>query len=52
MILKMEIKKVGRLINKKGYIPILNQNKITLLVDKISGKTYQPKKELYIKGEC
>lgn len=52
MSLKLEIKKVGRLINEKGYIPILNQNKITLLVNKITGKTYRPKKELYIKGGC
>lgn len=48
MILQMEIKKVERLINEKGYIPVLNGNKITLLINKVSGKTYKPKKELGI----
>lgn len=34
MILKMEIKKVNKLINEKGYIPFTIGNKITLLVNK------------------
>ncbi len=48
MILQIEIKKVERLINEKGYIPVLNGNKIILLINKITGKTYKPKKELGI----
>lgn len=52
MMLNLEIKKVGKLINKKGYIPITVGNKITLLINKWNGKTYRPKKELYIKGWC
>ena len=48
MILQMEIKKVERLINEKGYIPVLKGNKITLLINKVNGKTYKPKKELGI----
>lgn len=50
MILQMEINKVDKLINEKGYIPVLNGNKITLLIDKVTGKTYKPKKDLCIKG--
>ena len=34
MILQMEIKKVDKLINEKGYIPFTNGSKITLLVNK------------------
>lgn len=34
MMLNLEIKKVGKLINKKGYIPITVNNKITLLINK------------------
>lgn len=34
MITKMEIKKVDKLINEKGYIPFTNGNKITLLFNK------------------
>ena len=48
MILQMEIKKVEKLINEKGYIPVTNGNKITLLINKMTGKTYKPKKELGI----
>ena len=50
MILKMEIKKVEKLINEKGYIPVTNGSKITLLINKDTGKTYSPKKELCVKG--
>ena len=48
----MEIKKVCRLINEEGYIPITHGKKITMLINKMTGKTYKPKKELYIKGWC
>lgn len=48
MILQMEINKVDKLINEKGYIPVTNGRKITLLINKITGKTYKPKKDLYI----
>lgn len=48
MILKMEIKKVEKLINEKGYIPVTIDSKITLLINKETGKTYRPKKELVI----
>lgn len=48
MILQLEIKKVEKLINEKGYIPVMNGNKITLLINKANGKTYRPKKELGI----
>ena len=34
MILTLESKKVSKLINKKGYIPITVDNKITLLINK------------------
>lgn len=48
MKLQMEIKKVEKLINEKGYIPVTNGNKITLLINMVNGKTYRPKKELGI----
>ena len=48
MMLHMEIKKVDKLINEKGYIPVTNGNKITLLINKWNGKTYAPKKDLYV----
>ena len=41
-------KKVDKLINEKGYIPVTNGNKITLLINKWNGKTYRPKKDLYV----
>jgi hypothetical protein len=47
MFLQMEKKKVSRLINEKGYIPVLNGKVITLLIGR-DGKTYRPKKELCI----
>lgn len=34
MMLHLEIKKVDKLINEKGYIPVTNGNKITLLINK------------------
>ena len=34
MMLHMEIKKVDKLINEKGYIPVTNGKKITLLINK------------------
>ena len=48
MMTHMEIKKVDKLINEKGYIPVTNGNKITLLINKWNGKTYRPKKDLYV----
>ena len=48
MMIQMEIKKVEKLINEKGYIPVMNGNKITLLINRVTGKTYRPKKELGI----
>lgn len=48
MSLKREIKKVSKLINESGYIPVLDDNKIIMIVDKLTGKTYEPKNELVI----
>ena len=47
MTIQMEIKKVEKLINEKGYIPVMSGNKITLLISR-TGRTYRPKKELGI----
>lgn len=48
MKLQMEIKKVEKLINEKGYIPVLEGNKITLLINRTNGRTYRPKQALGI----
>lgn len=48
MILKMEIKKVSDLINKKNYVPVLSDNKIILVVNRENGRTYKPKNDLII----
>lgn len=47
MILQIEKKKVSRLINEKGYIPVMSGRIIMLLIGR-DGKTYRPKKELCI----
>ena len=46
----LELKKVDKLINEKGYIPVTEGRRITLLINRLSGKTYKPKKDLYIMG--
>ena len=48
MILKMEIKKVSDLINKKNYVPVLSDNKIIMVVNRTNGKSYKPKNDLVI----
>jgi hypothetical protein len=49
--MKKEIKKVEKLVNKKGYIPVLNGNEIIFIYNKITGKEYTPKYSLMIGGE-
>ena len=49
--MKKEIKKVERLLNKKGYIPVLSGNEIVFIYNKITGKEYTPKYSLMIGGE-
>lgn len=46
--MKREIKRVSRLINEKGYIPIMQDNIIILVVNKRTGEEYMPKYELAI----
>lgn len=46
MKLQMEIKKVEKLINEKGYIPITDGNRILLVVNK--RKQYKPKHSLMV----
>lgn len=48
MMLKMEIKKVSDLINKKNYVPVLSDNKIIMVVNRENGKSYKPKNDLVI----
>ena len=48
MMLKMEIKKVSDLINKKNYVPVLSDNKIIMVVNRKNGKSYKPKNDLVI----
>jgi hypothetical protein len=48
--MKREIKKVERLINKKGYIPVLSGNEIIFIINKITGKEYTPKYSLIVGG--
>ena len=48
--MKMEIKKVERLINDKGYIPVLSGNEIIFVINKLTGKEYTPKYNLMIGG--
>lgn len=47
MSLKKEIKKVEKLINKKGYIPFMAGYKILFIAN--GNETYYPKNELIIK---
>ena len=49
--MKKEIKKVEKLVNKKGYIPVLSGNEIVFIYNKITGKEYTPKYSLMIGGE-
>ena len=49
--MKKEIKKVEKLVNKKGYIPVLSGNEIVFVYNKITGKEYTPKYSLMIGGE-
>lgn len=49
--MKKEIKKVERLLNEKGYIPVLSGNEIAFVYNKITGKEYTPKYSLMIGGE-
>lgn len=48
--MKREIKKVEKLINKKGYIPVLSGNEIVFVINKITGKEYTPKYSLIVGG--
>lgn len=48
--MKKEIKKVEKLLNKKGYIPVLSGNKIIFVINKITGKEYTPKYSLVMGG--
>ena len=48
MRLQMDINKVDKLVNEKGYIPVTNGRKITLLINRKNGRTYRPKKDLCI----
>ena len=48
--MKREIKKVERLVNKKGFIPVLSGNEIIFVYNKITGKEYKPKYSLVIGG--
>lgn len=48
--MKREIKKVEKLVNKKGYIPVLSGNEIVFVYNKITGKEYTPKYSLMIGG--
>ena len=48
MSLKWEIKKVSDLVNKKGYVPVLSDNKIIFVVNRENGKSYRPKNDLII----
>lgn len=49
--MKKEIKKVEKLVNKKGYIPVLSGNEIVFVYNKMTGKEYTPKYSLMIGGE-
>lgn len=51
MSLKKEIKKVSKLINKSGYIPIVSGDEILFIINKITGKEYRPKFNLKLGGE-
>lgn len=48
--MKREIKKVKKLINKKGYIPVLSGNDILFIFNKETGKEYRPKYNLMLGG--
>ena len=50
-IMKKEIKKVEKLVNKKGYIPVLSGNEIIFVINKMTGKEYTPKYSLMIGGK-
>ena len=47
---KLELKKVKKLVKKKGYIPVLSGNEIVFIYNKITGKEYTPKYSLMIGG--
>ena len=49
--MKKEIKKVEKLVNKKGYIPVLSGNEIVFVYNKTTGKEYTPKYSLMMGGE-
>ena len=49
--MKREIKKVERLLNKKGYIPVTSGKELLFVINKITGKEYTPKYSLMIGGE-
>ncbi len=48
--MKREIKKVEKMVNKKGYIPVLSGNEILFVINKITGKEYTPKYNLMMGG--
>lgn len=49
--MKKEIKKVERLLNEKGYIPVLSGNEIIFIINKVTGKEYTPKYSLVMGGD-
>ena len=49
--MKREIKKVEKLVNKKGYIPVLSGNEIAFVYNKRTGKEDTPKYSLMIGGD-
>ena len=49
--MKKEIKKVEKLVNKKGYILLLSGNDIVFVYNKRNGKEYTSKYNLMVGGE-
>lgn len=41
--MKKEIKKVEKLVNKKGYIPVTSGKELLFVINKLNGKQYIPR---------
>ena len=41
--MKREIKKVEKLVNKKGYIPVTSGTELLFVINKLNGKQYIPR---------
>ena len=41
--MKREIKKVEKLVNKKGYIPVTSGKELLFVINKLNGKQYIPR---------